>query len=450
MNGGASFLQLEDGSEETGEAQEGLVDAAASVYDLDDRSVRAVESKAVLASSGRSSFFGWVKNVITASDSSQADTMSAADSLGGSDDEANYSLGTESFWLLTCVGGLVFFSCIMICGSRVTATYARARLLTGKEPEVDGDTSEEPVEGLLDTTKPEEDKPKVLTLQEVIDAAAQKIDRDTAAAGGVEVGELLSAVASLGADAPTQQLALSKSYQEVSGGSDTAADSNTTCEQAMSVPLLTEDVLQKLEATGACAGGYDCVLVRPPLNFSQVVRLHAKILQPASGEMMAPLAQQMCVLFQVTVSRRLHAGMPPAPVAFSSMSSAKFHIAPVQKPHLSVAVEGADVMLFDTVVGQFSYKGAFADAPGHLQDYVLTHRSAVPGGPWQTSATFRADTNPLDFEECALLVGSQVTVIGELARDPGGGLVLRSASNLSDSPRVLVSDDPKLYEQVHC
>merc|ERR1719253_2328214 len=89
------------------------------------------------------------------------------------------------------------------------------------------------------------------------------------------------------------------------------------CDRVNLVPLLAPNMLEKLDDD---AGGYDCSLPRP-LSCCQVLRLQATVLQPPNSDMLSPLALQMCVLYQVTVSRRLHAGMPPVPVAFSSMSS---------------------------------------------------------------------------------------------------------------------------------
>jgi len=435
-------LRSGDNSDEAISAVKDLSDRSV-VKDSPERSTSSIKSGngAVLGTvtSNTNGFLGWMSSLVTIADATEADKMGAVDGLGGSEDEANYSMDTEGFWLLTCMLGLLLFSCLMVCVSKLSAACACDR--SPSMAELGRQEAEEecsPVEKEAEGTSV-----AVPAFEAVINTAAEENVLNREAVGGVE--ELLSAVANLPAD----------SLQDVPVTDTRSATPNATAVEGlrtrvMSIALSTGDVLEQFEASGV---GYDCVLARP-LTCCRLVRLHATVLHPSGGEMVAPLALQMCVLYQVTVSRRLHAGMPPVPVAFSSMSTSKFHLAPIEKPDLCVAVEGADVMLFDAVVGRFSYKGAFATAPGHLQDYVLTHRSAVPGGQWQTSSAFRSDTTPLEFQECALLVGSQVTVVGELARDPGGDLVLRPAYlgplELSDSPQVLVSDDPQLYDQFHC
>lgn len=301
----------------------------------------------------------------------------------------------------------------------------------------DIDTGKEPkaceMEEKLDV--PQIDVP---AFQAVINSArvAEEEKLEKVAVGNVE--ELLSAVA--GPPVEVREASLTSAKQPLDACKGLRM-------QACAIPPITQSVLYKLEDADE-AVGYDCapVLARP-LSFCQVVRLQATVLQPSTNELLAPLALQMSVLYQVTVSRQLHASMPSVPMAFSSMSTS-FQVSPCDRPALRIAVDGATVMLFDTVVGRFTLKSTFADAPGHLQDYVLHHRSAVPGGSLQTSSALRLDTTQLEFQECALLVGSHITLVGELSRDPGGDLVLKpsylSVPELNGSPRVLVSDDPDL------
>lgn len=299
-----------------------------------------------------------------------------------------------------------------------------------------------------------EPEPEMMSFESVVESAraAEEKSLEMAAVGGVE--ELLSAVTTNVLVSHQSSGQPSEKFDKCCDSSAVVADSIDLMQQAgngivgehvLAISALTEEILERLEDENA--GGYDCVLSRP-LSFSQVVRLEATVLQSEASDILAPLSLQMCVLYQVTVSRPLHAGMPSVPVAFSSMNTA-FQVAPCLQPDVRVAVEGADVMLFDTVVGAFSYKGPFVAAAGHLQDYILTHRSTVPNGRWQTSSALRTDSTPLEFKECALLVGSRVTIVGELARGAGGSLVLNAACldlpELRESPRVLVSDSHDLF-----
>merc|ERR1719316_1360762 len=102
-----------------------------------------------------------------------------------------------------------------------------------------------------------------------------------------------------------------------------------------------------------------------------------------------------------------------------------FQIAPCDRLDLRMGVEGEDVFLFNMLNGNFSHTGPFGKAPERLQDFVVTHRGAVPGGQWQGSSELRMEADMLDFQECALLVGAKVTVVGEMARGAGGALELR-------------------------
>jgi hypothetical protein len=212
------------------------------------------------------------------------------------------------------------------------------------------------------------------------------------------------------------------------------------------IPIAAMDEVLAKSQAGAHAGGYDCAILRP-LVLCPVLRVQATVLGSTNGMLLTPLTLKPCVLYQAIVSRRLHSGMPPVPVAYASMSSS-FHVALCDTPDVQVEVEGDQVMLLGMLGGQFSYTGLFNNAPEQLQDFALTHRSAVPGGQWQTSLSLRSEADSLEFQECALLTGSKVTLVGELIRHAGGALALRPVElelmELAAAPRVLVSDDPDL------
>lgn len=186
------------------------------------------------------------------------------------------------------------------------------------------------------------------------------------------------------------------------------------------LPICTADDVERCLPS---AGGYDCVLSKP-MSSRMLMRLEATVEGPTSGSALtAPLMQQSCVLYWTSVTRQLHEGMQPVPVAFAS-SSISFTISLVDAPGVRIELRGEDVSLFDMCSGRRTETLRFADAPEHWQDFVLSHRAAGPGGDWQSSAVLRGDDASLEFQECALAVGASVTFVGELHRAAGGGLSL--------------------------
>jgi hypothetical protein len=181
------------------------------------------------------------------------------------------------------------------------------------------------------------------------------------------------------------------------------------------------EVERKLPASG----GYDCIFSKP-LSSCELLRLEARVEGPCAtaAELSTPLTKQACVLYSVAVSRQLHDGMHPVPVAFSS-ASVDFVISLRDSPQTRITLRGEDVSLFDVHKGRCVQRKSFAAAPEQWQDFVLTHRAAAPGNDWQTSSHLRSDGSLLEFQECALLVGMLATFVGELHRGADGTLTLR-------------------------
>lgn len=233
-----------------------------------------------------------------------------------------------------------------------------------------------------------------------------------------------------------------------------------------------EEAAQCLPAEEA----YDCAIARP-VSSGALLRLELRVEGPLgdASVLTAPLTQRPCVLYSVGVARKVHDGVFPVPVAFAS-ASAGFACSLVGAPHIRIELSGEDVSLFDVRGGRYVARRNFVSAPDHWQDFVLAHRAAA-GGEWQTSSSLLADRAELEFEECALPVGSRVTAVGELARGTGGQLSLRPwsgggpamgaapgeqwrtswerqgcaspdgpshAAHASGLARVLMSDDPAL------
>lgn len=181
--------------------------------------------------------------------------------------------------------------------------------------------------------------------------------------------------------------------------------------------------LQKLMPS---SGGYDCAFSKP-VSSKQLLRLEVRVEGPDTGlaTLKAPLTGRDCVLHSAAVSKQLHDGMPAVPMAFSA-SSVDFTVSLLDDKETCIHIKGEDVSLFDTVNGKCIERTTFDAAPDSWQDFVLTHRSAAPQGQeWAASSSLRADDASLEFQEASLLVGTTVTVIGELHRGVDGQLSLR-------------------------
>merc|ERR1719506_3178483 len=168
------------------------------------------------------------------------------------------------------------------------------------------------------------------------------------------------------------------------------------------------------------SGGYDCHFSKP-LSSSQLLRLEAYVDGPSSNALTSPLTGQACVLYSVAVSRQLHDGIHPAPVAFAS-GSIDFVISLKDAPHVRINLKAEELSLFDMRRGRRVERKTFAAAPDKWQDFILTHRA---GTEWTTVAQMRSDSSSLEFQECTLLCGALATFIGELHRGSDGSLSLR-------------------------
>jgi len=170
------------------------------------------------------------------------------------------------------------------------------------------------------------------------------------------------------------------------------------------------------------SGGYDCTFSKP-ISSCMLLRLEARVEGPAAGgvALTAPLTGQACVLYSVAVSRQLHDGIHPAPVAFAS-GSMDFVISLTDSPSTRINLHAEEVSLFDMKQGRHTQRKSFAAAPDKWQDFILTHRA---GTEWQTSSQMRLDSSPLEFQECALHCGTLATFVGELSRGADGTLSLR-------------------------
>lgn len=196
-------------------------------------------------------------------------------------------------------------------------------------------------------------------------------------------------------------------------------DGSPTRSRVERLPVCRAPDVERLLPASA---GYDCQLSKP-MSSGQVLRLEARVEGPLDrgASLTSPLTGQPCVLFSAAVSRQLHDGVQPAPVAFASGSS-DFVIVLEGASHVRITVRADEVSLFDMRHGRCVQQRAFAAAPEKWQDFILTHRA---GTEWQTSSQLRSDSSSLEFQECALFCGSLATFVGELHRSSDGTLSLR-------------------------
>mmetsp|Transcript_74810 Transcript_74810/g.136713 ORF Transcript_74810/g.136713 Transcript_74810/m.136713 type:complete len:607 (-) Transcript_74810:95-1915(-) len=167
------------------------------------------------------------------------------------------------------------------------------------------------------------------------------------------------------------------------------------------------------------ASSYDCIFQKPVMS-GKALRLEARIEGLSDGgTLLAPLTQRSCVLYSAVA--RCNKG--PTPV--KSSKAPNFVVSLIGSPLMQIEVEGQDVSLFDMCGGKWTCSQPLLEAAPHLQDFVVTHTGMDPENECETSSSLRALGPGVEFEECALLVGSTVTIVGELYRAPSGSLSFR-------------------------
>jgi len=171
----------------------------------------------------------------------------------------------------------------------------------------------------------------------------------------------------------------------------------------------------------------DCAFSRP-WSSKTAVRLEARVegitTGFAPGVLQAPLSQRDCVVYSSAVSQQTHDGMNPVSVAFEQ-NQINFELSLLDDPQTRIEVRGEDVRLFDIEEGHCAKTETFDAAPNHWQVFAMRRRSDSAGLVGMMPPAPRFGEEPLHFQEYALLVGAQVTVVGELHRLPDGRLELQ-------------------------
>lgn len=230
---------------------------------------------------------------------------------------------------------------------------------------------------------------------------------------------------------------------EKSVPSGEVADTSAQVRQwVQSLPVLSTSHVKELFHEH---GGYDCLLMQPQ-TVPGAVRLEGIITAAPHNILKAPLAKRSCVLFSTSASAVRLDGVRAPPTAFNAMNS-DFELellgGSIGSTDIRVHLRGRDAVLFDVASGWRLERTVLADAPEHLQDFLHAHRA--PG------VEMPDDTEVMDFTECLLAVGSHVTCVGELRREPTGELGLwplqnsgvpaaAMASSAETMPRYVASD----------
>jgi hypothetical protein len=161
-----------------------------------------------------------------------------------------------------------------------------------------------------------------------------------------------------------------------------------------------------------------------PMCPGLLTRLQGRVVAKPGGALVAPFSGKTCVIYSASVSDHREDGVHQPPVAFHT-GGADFTIELEDGSQVSVAVQSQDVSLFDMQDGRYASEQAFTHAPNLWRGFVLAH--LVPGANVSSRTMGQVDLGSrglLNFCECALLVGSTVTCVGEVARDRHGELSL--------------------------
>lgn len=160
-----------------------------------------------------------------------------------------------------------------------------------------------------------------------------------------------------------------------------------------------------------------------PLNPGILMRLKGRV-AASCASLSAPLSSQPCAMYCASVSQQRQDGVHQPPLAFRTAASdfrVLVEVADGEAP-VPLMVCGADVNLFDVSVGLFGASKRLEEASEAWRGFALAH--LVQGFEAKAAFDLSATGAVLDFRESSLLVGAEVTCVGEVARDAGGALTL--------------------------
>lgn len=162
-----------------------------------------------------------------------------------------------------------------------------------------------------------------------------------------------------------------------------------------------------------------------------VHRLQGRVVAKSGMSLSAPLSSRPCVLYSASAAQQRQDGVQQHPLAFHSATT-EFCIAVPRggdKEDLMLTLSGQDVSLFDLgPSGRFGANCAFDEAPTDWRGFALAHLTTAGKEPHLASCKALLDLSsrgpPLEFRESSLVVGANVTCIGEVVRDQTGSLSL--------------------------
>jgi hypothetical protein len=160
----------------------------------------------------------------------------------------------------------------------------------------------------------------------------------------------------------------------------------------------------------------------PPWSSGKWLRIEARIEGPVEGggNICGPLTGSPCVAYKARVSEHSHSGKQA--LVADAQRSINFEVSFLDAPSVRVRVAGGCVRMVDIKEGSYASTMSFSDAPEHCQTFAL--QNALSGAaPWHCGHHL------LEFQERALIIGTCVTLVGELRRDARGALTLTALSD---------------------
>jgi len=184
-------------------------------------------------------------------------------------------------------------------------------------------------------------------------------------------------------------------------------------------------VASGLEVRSICAadgGSADNVLTPGVL-----MRIQGRVVSKATSPLTAPLSSRSCALYSASVSQHRHDGVHQPPVAFAS-AARDFTVQLEDCPEMLLEINSQDVVTFDMEAGRYACELSFMDAPDSWRGFMLDNLTpGVEGCGAKGQLMNRVDLSakgPVNFRECALVIGARVTCIGEVVREHNGKLRL--------------------------
>jgi len=193
---------------------------------------------------------------------------------------------------------------------------------------------------------------------------------------------------------------------------------------------LTADNIQELLPAG---GGYDTAFSKP-VSSGRPVLLRARIEGPLAGGpgplglAEAPLTKRSCVYYHSSASQSEEA--VDLPQRQEAQEGVEFQVSLLGAPQIRVDVRGLELKLVDMCEGHYTTTQPFQCVPEHWQAFLLDEKTksyaTLPAEQQQRmKLRQRMAGKPVEFQESVLLVGSQISLVGELLRDASGRLSLQ-------------------------